>query len=202
LVLATHDHADHFDAGAVWRHLDHQELAVFVSTSEAVARVRATPSTPDLEERTHVANPPEGQRAKYAVEGIDLDVLSLHHGRDRSPPVVNLGFLVDIEGFRVLHLGDTEVSVEELLVYGLAEDSIDVAFVPYWQLVSSHGRRMIDEAIAPRHVVAMHIPAANASASYFDPAESLQQLRAQLEEAYPGIVIFLEPLDSVTLGPR
>jgi L-ascorbate metabolism protein UlaG (beta-lactamase superfamily) len=202
LVLATHDHADHFDAGAVWRHLDNRELSVFVSTSKAVARVRATPSTPDLEERTHVADPPEGQRAKFAVEGINLDVLNLHHGRDRNPPVASLGFLVDIEGFRILHLGDTEVSVEELLVYGLAEESIDVAFVPYWQLNGSNGRRFIEEAIAPKHIVAMHIPAANAAASYFAPAGSLQQLKEQLEEAYPGIIIFQEPLESVKLEPR
>jgi len=202
LVLATHDHADHFDAGAVWRHLDHNELSVFVSTSSAVARVRATPSTPDLEERTHVASPAEGQREQFAVEGIDLDVLNLHHGRDRNPPVGNLGFLVDIEGFRVLHLGDTEVSVEELLAYGLAGESIDVAFVPYWQLTSSHGIRMIEEAIAPRLLVAMHIPVAAAASSYFEPAGSLQELSEQLEESYPGIIILREPFASVKVGPR
>ncbi|MEE8572299.1 MAG: MBL fold metallo-hydrolase [Gemmatimonadota bacterium] len=200
LILATHDHADHFDAGAVWRHLDHNELSVFVSTNQAVARVRATPSTPDLEERTHAASPPEGERGKFAVEGIDLDVLNLHHGRDRDPPVENVGFLVDIEGFRVLHLGDTEVSVEELLVYELYRDSIDVAFVPYWHLTDTSSRRMIEEAIKPRRIVAMHIPAADAAAAYFEPAESLQELLAQLEENYPGIILFREPFERAWIG--
>jgi len=199
LVLATHDHADHFDAGAVWRHLDHNALSVFVSTPQAVARVRATPSTPDLEERTYATFPPEGQREKFAVEGIDLDVLNLHHGTDRDPPVENVAFLVDIEGFRVLHLGDTEASVEDLSAYELSADSIDVAFVPYWYLMDPSDRRIIDAAIKPGHIVAMHIPVENAAPSYFGSAGSLAALEARLRENYPGILILQEPFASTRI---
>lgn len=195
LVLATHDHADHFDAGAIWRHLDYNEQAVFVSTNQAVTRVRATPSTPEIDERTYAAVPPEGSRAEYALEGIDLDVINLHHGRNRNPPVENVGFLVDIEGFHILHVGDAETSVEELMVHELFRDSIDVAFLPYWLLVDTVDRRIVDEAIRPGRIVAMHLPAANAAASYFGSAGTLPMLEAQLMELYPGIVIMRESFD-------
>jgi L-ascorbate metabolism protein UlaG (beta-lactamase superfamily) len=202
LVLATHDHADHFDPAAVWRHLDHNEYAVFVSTPRAVQRVKVTPSTAAIEERLYGTLPAEGQRAKFAVEGIDLDVLNLHHGRQRDPPVANVGFLIDIEGFRVVHLGDTEVPVEELLDYGLAQESIDVAFVPYWQLMGDDGKRLVEEALNPRYVVAMHIPAGNASASYFEPATSLGDLVNQLREVHPGVIILQDPFDTVKIAAR
>jgi len=196
LVLATHARADHFDAAAVWRHLEYNDLAVFVSTNEAVARVVATPSTPEIDERAVASYPETGVRDRFAVEGIDLDVLNLH-GRNRQPPVQNIGFVVDIEGFRALHMGEAETTVEELLVYGLPGDSLDVAFVPFWHLTSDYGRRMIDEAIRPRRLVAMHIPSAGAAPSYFGSAGSLDSLVAQLEAGFPGIIIFREPMQSV-----
>lgn len=197
LVLATHAHADHFDAAAVWRHLEYNEMAVFVSTNEAVVRVVATPSTPDIDERAIRSYPEAGVRDRFAVEGIDLDVLNLHHGRERQAPVQNVGFVVDIEGFRAFHMGDAETTVEELLVYGLPSDSLDVAFVPFWHLTSDHGQRMIDEAIRPRRVVAVHIPSADAAAPYFGSAGSLDALVARLEADFPDIIIVLEPMQTV-----
>jgi len=197
LVLVTLADADHFDAAAVWRHLEYNELAVFVSTNEAVARVVATPSTPEVDERAIASYPEAGARDRFAVEGIDLDVLNLHHGLERQPPVQSVGFVVDIEGFRAFHMGDAETTVEELLVYGLPGDSLDIAFLPFWHLTSDHGRRMIDEAIRPRRVVAMHIPPADAAPSYFGSVGSLDALVARLEADFPGIIIFREPMQSV-----
>ncbi len=197
LVLATHYHADHFDAGAVWRHLDYNPRAVFVSTPQAVARVAATPSSADLEERTIASYPNEGTRERLEFMGITFDVLNLHHGRTRRPSVQNIGFVVDIEGFRVLHMGDTEVTVEELISQALDRDSIDVAFIPYWHLLDESGKRLVDMAIRPRRIVAIHVPAASAAPSYFTPVETLEALVTQLESDFPGIVVFREPLQQI-----
>ena len=200
LVLATHDHADHFDAGAVWRHLDYNASAVFVSTPQAAARVLATPGSAELEDRVIASYPAEGTRERLSFADIDFDVLNLHHGRERRPSVANVGFVIDVEGFRVLHVGDTEVDVDELLPYALDEDSIDVAFIPYWHLLSESGRRLVDVAIKPRRLVAIHLPAPSAAPSYFTPVRTLDALLTQLEQDYPGIVVFREPLQRIELS--
>lgn len=196
LVLATHHHADHFDAGAVWRHLDYNSDAVFVSTSAATAQVIATPSDPELEERVIASEPREGKRDRLSFAAIEFDVLSLHHGRERRPPVANIGFVVNLQGFRVLHVGDTEIDTEELIPYALHDDSIDVALIPYWLLVSDDGKRLVD-SIKARRLVAIHVPAEYAAPSYFGPERTLDALVSRLERDYPGIVVFREPLQRV-----
>jgi L-ascorbate metabolism protein UlaG (beta-lactamase superfamily) len=202
LVLATHYHADHFDASAVWRHLDHNANAVFVSAPQAAAQVIATPLSAQLEERVIPSDPSEGTRERLSFAGIEFDVLNLHHGRERRPSVANVGFVIDIEGFRVLHVGDTEVDVDELMSYALVEDSIHVALVPYWHLASESGKRIVDVAIKPRVLVAIHIPGTSAAPSYFAPERTLDALVTRLERDYPGIVVFREPLQriDVTVG--
>ncbi len=200
LVLATHDHADHFDAGAVWRHLDYNPRAVFVSTPQAAARVIATPSSTELEERVVASHPAAGTRERLSFAGIEFDVLSLHHGRERRPPVVNIGFVVNIDGFRVLHVGDTEVSVDELIPHALDQDSVDVAFIPYWHLLSESGKRLVDQAIRPGQLIAVHVPAGSAAPSYFAPLRTLDALVQQLEQDYPGIVVFRDPMTAVMVG--
>lgn len=199
LVLATHYHADHFDAGAVWRHLDYNASAVFVSTPQAAARVVATPSSAELEERVIASYPAEGTRERLSFAGIEFDVLNLHHGRERRPSVANIGFVIYIEELRVLHVGDTEVSVDELMPYALHEDSIDVAFIPYWHLLSEAGKGLVD-LIQPQRLVAIHVPSPSSAPSYFTPLRTLDALVTQLERDYPGIVVFREPFQRIELA--
>jgi L-ascorbate metabolism protein UlaG (beta-lactamase superfamily) len=199
LVLATHHHADHFDAEAVRRFLEHNPLAVFVSTERAVQLVvEEGPVDPGLRRRLIAATPLEGETVRYNFDGVELEVLNLHHGRDRQPQVDNLGFLVDVGGFRVLHVGDTEATFEELMEYRLAESAIDAAFIPYWNLVWGE-EDLVERAIAPGYLVAMHLPAAGAPASYFGEAGESDELVRRLAEAYPDILIFGEPMESRTV---
>ncbi len=147
LVLATHHHADHFDAEAVLRHLRSNPEARFVSTLQAVSLLEAaeTPAgggagSESVMPRVTGAWPAEGDREAVAAGRIGVDLLNLHHGR-RGEEVQNLGLLLDIDGFKVLHVGDTQATVEEVAVYGLGGEAVDVAFIPYWKLLEAEGPR-------------------------------------------------------------
>jgi L-ascorbate metabolism protein UlaG (beta-lactamase superfamily) len=154
LVLATHYHADHFDAAAVARHLAANPKAVFVSTPQAVAALRQLPGFAAFQDRVRTSLPAEGRRETFPDLG--LEVLNLHHGRDRKPPVENLAFVIQLGPFKVLHVGDTEASAKEFAAYGLAKDGIDLALLPDWLLLYERWQGVV-EAVAPRRLAAMHL---------------------------------------------
>lgn len=199
LVLATHHHADHFDAKAVRSHLERNPDAVFVSTVQAVELVLETgPGAEALGTRLIAIQPQEGTVEHLSFPGVELDVFNLHHGRDRQPVVENLGFLVDVEGLRFLHIGDTEATRDELMALALAGLEIDIAFIPYWKLLWGEPG-FVEDAIGSARVAAMHIPSARAQSDYFGEFEDLDGLVGGLEEAYPGILVFVEPTDTRTI---
>lgn len=202
LVLASHHHPDHFDARAVLRHLRNDPVARFVSTRQAAALLQAA-STGEAEstvmERVTGVWPEEGRDTVLSFDDIELRVLNLHHGRDFDPPVENLGFLVNLGGFKVLHVGDTEAGVEEFARYELAEEGVHVAFLPYWKLLDDEGEELLREIEADR-VVAIHVPAAEAPSSWFGAAGTRAGLVSQLERTVPGVLVLDEPGETHRIG--
>ena len=190
LVLATHRHGDHFDAKAVMAHLRANPRAVFVSTRQAVDRLKLLPRFSELADRVHMAEPVPGDRVR--MPDLGLEVLALHHGLDRDPPIQNLGFLIHLEGWKVLHVGDTEIKVSEIAVERLDQDAIDVAMIPSWQLLGGASQGIVPEAIRPRELVVMHLPTV-----WTRPTQD--RVRG-IESAFPNAVIFEKPLESRQLS--
>ena len=103
----------------------------------------------------------------------------------------NYGHLVTIGGVRVLHVGDVEVSRKAFAPYDLADKEIDVAFVPYWFFGSDEGVAIIRDLVNPARVIACHIP----------PAQRAEVI-AQFAQGYPGVHVFSEPMESISLPGR
>lgn len=192
LVLASHHHADHFDPGAVGRHLVANPKAVFVSTEQAVDRLRVSfDDFPKVEDRVRGVWPEEGETTELSVGGIELTVLNLHHGRDREPPVQNLGLLFTLAGTTFLHVGDTEATAEDVAAYELPRRGVDVLFLPYWHLLEPEGQALWKTLGADR-IVTMHLPSEEAPARWFGRAGNLEGLVEELREL-PGVEVPVEP---------
>lgn len=192
LALATHRHGDHFDAAAVARHLDANPLVRFVSTEEAVARLLSV--APELAERATGLWPAPGERLLLEHAGVRVTALRLHHG---AAAAQNLGLLVEIGAVSILHLGDTEVTAEELAPLNLNEEAIDVALVPYWYLLSSRLQPAIAE-LGARWIVVMHLPAPDAPPEYFAPAADRSELVTALRNAEPEAWVPLRAMEGRT----
>jgi len=205
LVLATHHHPDHFDAEVVARHLDANLGAVLVTTPTAVDLMRRNGGeVSKMTDRLRATYPGEGESIHLEVADIDIEVLNLHHGRGRKPPVENLGFFVRMGGVSFLHIGDTDATAEELGALDLPQKHIDVAFVPYWYLLERQTARSYLEAIGATTIVAMHIPASDAPPSYLAPGKDLQDLIRRIEKAAPGVMILPQVMNSrvIEVGSR
>lgn len=201
LVLATHYHDDHFGPEEVLAFLTTQRDAPLVSTPQAVERIRASGEIdPELQSRLHAVHPREGDSVTFTEGAVRVEILNLHHGRGRRPPVENLGFLIELGGLRILHVGDTEVSLADVAPYDLDERAIDLALLPGWFLAEP-GWAEVTRALAPRAIVAMHLAEPDAPASWFGSAGSLEGRKRRIREAFPGVWIPSRPLESRQFDP-
>lgn len=195
LVLATHHHGDHFDAAAVADFLERHPEALFVSTDQAVERLSAElPEASPARARVRAANPAPGRPARLAHRGLDVQAFALHHGHGMDPPVRNLGFVVEIGGLVLLHVGDTEVTPEEFARSGITEREIDVALLSYWTLDS------LGPLVGDARLVAMHLPDPGAPAGYFAPfGDTRDELVSALSAEHPATFLPTEPLETLRL---
>ena len=156
VVLATHHHADHFHALAVCRFLDSNPLAEFVSTQQALDQMRSSCNNPAaLASRVKAGLLSDGSSAPVVLDELRIEAVFLHHGS--ASPVENIGFLIEIGGLTVLHMGDSQATAEDLRAAGLGERTIDLVFAPFWYLIDRRWTPAI-EWLQPGGIVAMHIP--------------------------------------------
>ena len=191
-VLSTHFHADHFAPEAVAAYLTASPGSRFLSTPQALARLTAL-SRPEVSARADGLLPSGGRRAVREHRGVRVHALDIHHGRTR--PIEHIGLLVELGGYRVLHIGDSEATAAELRASGAAADPVDVFFVPYWYLTHDDGRQAVRD-VGARHVVVMHA-ASPAIDGTVRRAGGFRQLFEEMRKAFPNAVWLERELDQV-----
>lgn len=194
LVLATHVHTDHFEPNSVGKFLNGNQQAKALTSFQAADRLmRVFPGFELVKDRVQAYYPSEGDKEKISFDGIDVTIMTMHHGR--SIPFQNIAFLVEIDGFKVLHMGDAQVGHAELARYQLQNEEIDVALVPFWLLLEYRGVKMIQTTIASRKVFPMHLPVEGAPSILFGSALN-RPGALRLLETLPGAILIDQPLDS------
>jgi len=188
LILATHSHADHFNAQAVANHLENNTRALFISTDQAVAKLEKLSSWEKIRERVRKLNPPEGKKIQLEWDQIDLEVFFLHHGREI--PVQNLGFLIMLENKKLLHVGDTSANQKDFEIYDLVQEQIDIAFIPFWYLTDPDTKKFVPNAIHPKRIVVMHVPPPDAKDEYVDSLGGWEQMLQNIKKDFPESYVF------------
>jgi L-ascorbate metabolism protein UlaG (beta-lactamase superfamily) len=177
LLLVSHIHLDHFHAQSIGSYLRNNQKAIFVSSRQAVDEVAN--SFTYYEKVKSQIRPVTHELKKSVVfeqDGIKIKFLGLLHGGERWKEMQNLGHVIEIGGKKLLHIGDADMSVENFAPFDLANEKIDIAFIPYWFLSSAEGRALVKEQFAPKHIIAVHIPPADSEAV-------LNQLKKDMPEA-------------------
>jgi L-ascorbate metabolism protein UlaG (beta-lactamase superfamily) len=180
LILATHEHHDHFSPELVGRYMRENPHTLFVSTRSAVDQLVALDS--DLRDRTTAIELAPGEREQIDIKGIDLQAIYLSHG---MVGILNLGFIITVDGIKILHTGDVSpdhVSVSYLQDYGLPEEQLDVAFVPDFWLTMEQYHAQVLEGIQPRYAIPMHYP------YQFPPSD--------IEDDFPNAFVFSDTMES------
>lgn len=187
LILVTHHHGDHFHPRPVADHLAANPGATLVASRQVMDSLRGRVSRMGLRGDRLVPRTvaPRTRRTEIAG-GIAVELLGLPHGGRRHRGVEHLGFIVELGGRRVLHVGDTDFSEAIFAPFRLDTARIDVALLPYWMVTSREGQRVIARWIRPRQVVAFHVPE--------DRTEAIREVRS----AMPAAMVFVRSLETHT----
>ncbi|HEX6059863.1 MAG TPA: MBL fold metallo-hydrolase [Gemmatimonadaceae bacterium] len=181
LVLATHHHGDHFHPAPMAAHLRANPGATLLSTRQVVDSLRGRIAASDPVSRRILARAlPDGAHRREVVDGITVELLGLrHHDID------HLGYIVEIGGRRVLHVGDTDRAERSFPALRLDTARIDVALLPEWMVRDERGRAAIERWIGPKHVVAFHVGEGDGPGT-----------ERAVGAAYPGAITFVRPLET------
>ncbi|HET9439198.1 MAG TPA: MBL fold metallo-hydrolase [Longimicrobiales bacterium] len=155
-VLFTHYHGDHFHPAPVAAHMRANARATLLTSQQVIDSLHGRLSAGEpIANRFRARSMAPGAKRREIVNGIRIDVLGLPHGG--RPDVQHLGFIVELGGRRVLHLGDADFNAQTFAALRLDTMRIDVALVPEWALLDGQSRQIVQRWIRPRQIVAIHV---------------------------------------------
>ena len=179
LILATHEHHDHFDPELVLRYLQNNPETVFASTPNAVKAILALDNS--MQTRLTAIELEAGGQEKLTLAGIDLEVIQLSHG---VTDVDNLGFIITFEEAKLFHMGDMDpavISVSDLKDFSLPGKQIDIAFAHEYLLSEEAFHAHVSDGIQAKYLIPMHFGL---------------QPSVDLESIFSTIIILDEPYES------
>ena len=151
LILASHDHADHFSAEMVRQHMQNNPNAVFISTTQAASQLA------DLGERIIALDPAVGTPVYTETNGIQVEAIYLSHGTPTNgqPEIYNNAYVVTINGIKVFHTGDID-GLQGVRQYNLEDQKIDLAFIPHFYLRNAASLSILQESVGAKFVFPIH----------------------------------------------
>jgi len=184
LILVTHAHADHYGISAVTTHLNANPNTKFVAPPQVLSGFAASSQIINI-------NVPKFSRETVIVNNITVDILSLRHfdafGNDFSS-VINYGYLIELDGFKILHLGDVDMTSENFGNFNLANEGIDLVITPTFvqsvHMTTTNKGVMLNQ-INPVDIVGTHLLSG-----------SISTITNQVLAIYPNATIFETPFET------
>ena len=159
LALVTHPHYDHFDAGYAAQFLRHSPGTRLVGLPGAVDALRQEAGWDEVASRVVEIPFSPGERTELQFGEVRVTVIALEHSGLGNVP--NLGYLIDVEGIRILHLGDATDSLPGSALaaaFGWPALGIDVLLASGRWVTGGAEESLAAEAVDPRFAIPIHFP--------------------------------------------
>ncbi len=187
LILATHNHADHFSADMVRRHMEANPEAILVAGPQVAGQLSAFGT------RVVPLTATAGNAATTTQNEIRVQAIYLCHGvfPAGQKEVVNYGYVVTIGDVSFFHMGDMDpdtVGMDVFRSYGLADRQLDFAFIEHFYLAGTYAAPDLVAAIAAKYILPAHYE-----------YTTVPVLRDAILSSYPDAILFANELDSWTL---
>lgn len=159
LLLNTHFHRDHFDEALSAQFLQKNPTASFIGSQQAVDLIGE--ASDQIQQRLIAIPYEDYQKRQFAFTGFSVKAFKMDHvNPTRHHAVQNLGFIINIDGLKILHIGDSHW-YEDIQLFEkvkMMDENIDVAILPYWMLLSGKDKEQLNQYIHPEYLIATHIP--------------------------------------------
>ncbi|MDA3839594.1 MAG: ankyrin repeat domain-containing protein [Patescibacteria group bacterium] len=205
LILITHSDGDHFSAPMLGEYLSNNKTVKVVCNNLTSAAIMECDSfNTDSTNIVRIA-PELYQSTDTIVNDIKLKILRLRHdGRDGQAE--NIGFLVDMDGFKIFHSGDSDGFVKQGLAVsgiqeydsiGINEMNIDLAIVNRGYLWNSKspGIQIIEKHMKPKHIIMAHFSENNKQGEW----ERVDQTIKEYKDILPEITVFKWQMQEIIL---
>ena len=186
LVLASHRHHDHNQPAFACEFMQKSTGSELVTSSEVIGlmREKCRPFVTGSD-RLRTVNPQPGQPVTIENAGARVTVFRLSHGKRKYAKIENFGHLVEMDGIRLLHIGDAAMDPLAFEEAGLSGELIDVAFVPAWFFQPGPGSAVVERFMNAPLKIAVQVP-----------PDEVAEARAFLEANFPGVLL-LDPLTEI-----
>jgi L-ascorbate metabolism protein UlaG (beta-lactamase superfamily) len=182
--LVTHDHQDHFNEKLVSDFLSKNPKTKFISTSESCNKLNETgfKSTNLFCQNLEIGEIKEINEIKD--ENFSVSAFRLKHGT--STEINNLAYIIRINDYSIMHLGDAFVLQNEEYINKINWDSykIDVLFLGYMD-VNEFVLEILKKTIKPKNIVMMHIH-----------EDDIQEAKDRNQQYNANAIIFEKELDT------
>lgn len=156
-IAATHYHRDHLDGDQVCSFLDKNTQVLFFGSKQSTDLVKEAGSKND--DRIITIDTKDYQKQTVEIGDISVTGFYLNHvNPNRHGNVQNVGYLIEMEGKKILHVGDSNWFEEAFTKLNLQKENIDVAIFPFWMLLNHQKIIQLRTWINPKHIVATHLP--------------------------------------------
>lgn len=204
LMLVTHDNGDHFSTSMMAEYLTKNKKAKVVCNKSVSSKLKENKNTKVDSSRIVGITPELYKSVDTKVNGIEIKVLRLRHsgGDGRTE---NIAFLFDLDGMKVLHVGDASGKVwkgtvvngiEEYDAVGIKNMQIDVAILNRGSLwgIDAPGIEIIEKYIKPKHIILGHFSIGNK-----DGEDEVIQTIEKLKDSLPGVTILEESMQNIII---
>jgi hypothetical protein len=185
VALVTHDHPDHYSKNWMMRLLERNPGI------ELISPVR------DFLDRknVHVVTRPK-ETLRFAGIGITCKRL-LHDGSEYAS-VANYGYMLDIDGFRILLLGDG--AMDPKAIGAFKEDfKADLALLNFPFLTLKRGRDIMERVIGAPKTVLFHLPEVGDDINGYTASAQKTLLRVYQND--PSVRLLCESMQKINIDP-
>lgn len=182
VLLQTHIHKDHFDPELVSQFLKNNTNAILIGPPQSKEAILKTNSIKNSNQRLKTID--YKQQTKHILKHKSIQVTGFylnHAGAARHSQTENIGYLININGKKILHVGDTGWNEDLFEALDLEKEGIDVAILPNWLAMYEEGIEVINKYIQPQQIVATHI----------SPFEK-ETVTKGIKKHFPNAVMFTE----------
>ena len=185
ILLVSHIHLDHFHPQSIGTYLRSNPGSLLATSEQAIDEVTKGFHGSEKINSQIMPIPHEWKKSvEMNLNGIKIKFLGLRHSGERFKDIQNLGHVIEIGGKKLLHIGDADMTAENFSAFNLWQEKSDVAFIPYWFLITPEGRAFVKDQFNPKSVIAVYIPPAEAEA-----------VTAQLKKDLPEATAFTKILE-------
>ncbi len=159
--LFTHLHGDHFSGNYSKKFLEYNKESIIAGSYQIREGIEALLSKTDSIPRRINVVPYDNNPHIIEKSGIKITAIQCDHSSPkRHGKTQNIAYVVSINDYNILHVGDTDwnLTLKPFKALDIKNKKIDVAVLPYWLLLEPEAATKVNTLINPKYLIASHIP--------------------------------------------